>query len=99
MLVTIIILSIFTVILGIAIRNLLLKNERYEDITVAQQEYLLRISELIKDSKMHLQKLDDKGVFQSDDEVGYFFEQMKKVQEELDRYTLQEDYAQKKKQS
>ena len=99
MLVTIIILSIFNVILGIAIRNLLLKNERYEDITVAQQEYLLRISELIKDSKMHLQKLDDKGVFQSDDEVGYFFEQMKKVQEELDRYTLQEDYAQKKKQS
>jgi len=99
MLVTIIILSIFTVILGIAIRNLLLKNERYEDITVAQQEYLLRISEIIKDSKMHLQKLDDKGVFQSDDEVGYFFEQMKKVQEELDRYTLQEDYAQKKKQS
>jgi len=99
MLVTIIILSIFNVILGIAIRNLLLKNERYEDITVAQQEYLLRISEIIKDSKMHLQKLDDKGVFQSDDEVGYFFEQMKKVQEELDRYTLQEDYAQKKKQS
>lgn len=99
MLFTIIILSIFTVILGIAIRNLLLKNERYEDITVAQQDYLLRISELIKDSKMHLQKLDDKGVFQSDDEVGYFFEQMKKVQEELDRYMLQEDYAQKKKQS
>jgi len=97
MLFTIIILSIFTVILGVAIRNLLLKNERYEDITVAQQGYLLRISELIKDSKMHLQKLDDKGVFQSDDEVGYFFEQMKKVQEELDRYTLQEDYAQKKK--
>ena len=98
MLVTIIILSIFIVILGIAIRNLLLKNERYEDITVAQQDYLLRISELIKDSKMHLQKLDDRGVFQSDDEVGYFFEQMKKVQEELDLYTLQEDYAQKKKQ-
>lgn len=99
MLVTIIILSILIIILGIAIRNLLLKNERYEDITVAQQDYLLRISELIKDSKMHLQKLDEKGVFQSDDEVGYFFEQMKKVQEELDRYTLQEDYAQKKKQS
>ena len=99
MLVTIIILSILIVILGIAIRNLLLKNEKYEDITVAQQDYLLRISELIKDSKMHLQKLDEKGVFQSDDEVGYFFEQMKKVQEELDRYTLQENYAQKKKQS
>ena len=99
MLVTIIILSILIVILGIAIRNLLLKNERYEDITLSQQDYLLRISDLIKDSKMHLQKLDEKGVFQSDDEVGYFFEQMKQVQKELDRYTLQENYAQKKKQS
>jgi hypothetical protein len=99
MLVTIIILSILVVILLFAIRNILLKVEKYEDISTNQQEYLLRISDFIKDSKMHLQKLDEKGVFQSDDEVGYFFEQMKNIQKELDRYTLVENYAQKKKQS
>jgi hypothetical protein len=99
MLVTIIILAILVVILLIAIRNILLKVEKYEDISTNQQEYLLRISDFIKDSKMHLQKLDEKGVFQSDDEVGYFFEQMKNIQKELDRYMLAENYAQKKKQS
>ena len=96
MLVTVIILSILLVTLGIAIRNLLLKNEKYEDICVNQQQYLSRISDLINDSKKHLQNLDEKGVFQSDDEVGYFFEQMKNVQEELNRYTLSDNYAQKK---
>jgi type II secretory pathway pseudopilin PulG len=99
MLVTIIILSILVVILLFAIRNILLKVEKYEDISTNQQEYLLRISDFIKDSKMYLQKLDEKGVFQSDDEVGYFFEQMKNIQKELDRYMLVENYAQKKKQS
>ena len=99
MLVTIIILSILIVILLFAIRNILLKVEKYEDISTNQQEYLLRISDFIKDSKMHLQKLDEKGVFQSDDEVGYFFEQMKEVQKELDRYMLPENYGKEEKQS
>jgi CHASE3 domain sensor protein len=58
--------------LGIAIRNLLIKVEKYEDITVDQTNYLQNISDLIKDSQKHLQSLDERGVFQSDDEVGYF---------------------------
>ena len=95
MLVTIIILTIFIIILGIAIRNLLIKVEKYEDVTVDQTKYLQNISELIKDSQKHLQNLDERGVFQSDDEVGYFFEQMKNVQKELDRYMLPENYGKK----
>ena len=83
------------VFLSYIIRNLLLKNEKYEDITVDQTQYLQRISNLIRDSKKHLQKLDEKGVFQSDDEVGYFFEQMQNVQKELDRYMLPENYGEK----
>lgn len=95
MLVTIIILFILIVILGIAIRNLLVKVERYEDITVDQAKYLQNISDLIKDSQKHLNSLDERGVFRSDDEVGYFFEQMKSVQKELDRYMLPENYGKK----
>jgi hypothetical protein len=95
MLVTIIILSIIIVILSVAIRNLLVKVEKYEDITVDQTKYLQNISDLIKDSQKHLQSLDERGVFQSDDEVGYFFEQMKNVQKELDRYMLPENYGKK----
>lgn len=81
------------------IRNLLLKNEKYEDITIDQTQYLQRISDTLRDSKKHLQRLDEKGVFQSDDEVGYFFEQLKLVQKELDRYMLPENYGTKEEQS
>lgn len=93
MLVTIIILAILIVVLGIAIRNLLIKVEKYEDVTVDQTKYLQNISDLIRDSKKHLDSMDERGILQADDEIGYFFEQMKKVQEELDRYMLPENYG------
>ena len=85
-------------ILSYIIRNLLLKVENYEDVTLDQTQYLQNISNLIGDSKKHLNKLDERGVFQSDDEVGYFFEQMKLVQKELDRYMLPENYGKKEEQ-
>ena len=78
-----------------AIRNLLIKVEKYEDITADQAQYLQNISNLIADSQKHLKSLDERGVFQSDDEVGYFFEQMQNVQNELDRYMLPENYGEK----
>ena len=93
------ILSISLVVVFIvsvaAIRNLLIKVEKYEDITADQAEYLQNISNLIADSQKHLKSLDERGVFQSDDEVGYFFEQMQNVQNELDRYMLPENYGEK----
>jgi CHASE3 domain sensor protein len=95
MLVTIIILTIFIIILGIAIRNLLIKVEKYEDVTVDQTKYLQNISDLIRDSQKHLKSMDERGILQADDEIGYFFEQMKKVQEELDKYMLPENYGKK----
>jgi len=72
MLITLIVLSVIAVVLLVALRNLMVKVERYEDITVDQTEYLQSISDLVKDSQKHLQNLDEKGTFQSDDEVGYF---------------------------
>jgi hypothetical protein len=99
MLVVTIILSILLIVLLVALRNLLVKVEKYEDITVDQTKYLQNISDLILDSQKHLQSLDERGVFQSDDEVGYFFEQMKEVQKELDRYMLPENYGKKKSES
>lgn len=99
MLVTTIILSILVVVLLIAVRNTLVKVEKYEDITLDQTKYLQNISLIINESQKHLKSLDEKGVFQSDDEVGYFFEQMKEVQKELDRYMLPENYGKEEKQS
>ena len=95
MLVSIIILAILVVILSIAIRNLLIKLEKYEDITKDQTTYLQNISDIIKESNKHLTDLDKREVFRSDDEVGYFFDQMMNVQKELNRYMLPTNYGKK----
>ena len=95
MLVAIVILSILVIVLLVAVRNLLIKVEKYEDVTVDQTDYLQNISNIIRDSQKHLQNLDENGVFQSHDEVGYFFEQMKEVQKELNRYMLPDNYGKK----
>jgi len=81
------------------IRNLMVKVEKYEDVTVDQTQYLQNISNIIGESNKHLQNLDEKGVFQSDDEVGEFFNQMKAVQDELNRYMLPENYGKEEIQS
>ena len=95
--------TLFYIIIGILvalliictyiINNLLVKVEKYEDITQDQVRYLQNISDTIGESKRHLQNLDDKGVFQSDDEVGEFFNQMKEVQEQLNDYMLPQNYG------
>tara|TARA_B100002019_G_C21225642_1_gene577216 strand:+ start:1129 stop:1437 length:309 start_codon:yes stop_codon:yes gene_type:complete len=77
------------------LRNLLIKVEKYEDEVVKLQDTLSTIQNTLADSKKHLNQLDERGVFESDDEVGYFFEQLKTVQDELDRLTN----AQEEKQS
>lgn len=89
------ILVAFLILLLYIIRNLLLKNEKYEDVVQDQTQYLQNISNAIGEGQKHLKNLDEKGVFQSDDEVGYFFEQMKYVQDELNRYMLPKNYGKK----
>ena len=95
MLVLSIILGILLIVSVVALRNLLIKVEKYEDVVQDQVQYLQNISKTITESQKHLQNLDERGVFQSDDEVGLFFESMKTIQEELDRYMLPENYGKK----
>ena len=85
------------ILLVYIIRNLLIRNEKYEDVVRDQVQYLQNISDAVGEGQKHLKKLDEKGVFQSDDEVGYFFEQMKTIQNELDRYMLPENYGKEEK--
>ena len=84
------------VLLGYGVYNSIRKVEKYEDLVQDQVGYMKNISDLIVDSQKHLQNLDEKGVFQSDDEVGYFFNQMKAVQDELNQYMLPKNYGKKK---
>ena len=93
------VLVVICIILLYIIRNLLIKNEKYEDVVQDQVQYLQNISNALGEGQKHLQNLDERGVFQSDDEVGYFFEQMKYVQDELNRYMLPENYGKKESES
>ena len=95
MVIAIIILSVLLIVSLFAIRNLLLKVEKYEDVTVDQVKYLQNISNIIADANEKLKAVDRKGIFEADDEVGFFFQALKSIQEELNVYMLPENYGEK----
>lgn len=88
MLVSIIILSILVIALGFSTWNLLRKLEKYEDTVQNQQIYVERIASLIEDSSKRLREIDSQGHFSSDDEVGFFFSNLKAIQDTLDEFKV-----------
>ena len=76
-----IILAIIITASFFIIRNLIIKNERLED-------FISKQSEAITACDKRLQEIDDKGIFYSDDQIGWFFKEVKKIQEALNEFTL-----------
>lgn len=68
--------------------NLLKKNERLEDENKKYNDYIEVFSNLITQSNIQIKKLDEKGIFESDDEVGYFLRFLKHIQEELNKLNM-----------
>lgn len=91
-------ISAILLVIGVVIlRNLLIKVERYEDIVTDQSTYIQNFSELISKSREKLKEVDEKGIFESDDEIGWFFSNIKELQELLDTFDIQKTYGQEKK--
>lgn len=88
MLVSIIILAILVIVLGFTTWNTMRKLEKYEDTVQNQQIYVERIASLIEDSSNRLREVDTNGHFSSDDEVGFFFSNLKAIQDTLDEFKL-----------
>jgi hypothetical protein len=88
MIVLTIILGILVVALGFTTFNLLKKNEKQEDILTGYMEYLSKISGVIEFSDKKLKEVDRKGSFESDDEVGFFFQEIKQIQETLNAFKI-----------
>ena len=86
--ITICVLSVLVIILGFTTFNLLRKNEKAEDIVVGYLQYLDQISRVIEVSDEKIKKIDIKGSFESDDEIGFFFKQIKGIQEVLNDFKL-----------
>lgn len=85
-LITLLIIAVIT--LGYTTYNLLRKNEKQEDVLAAYLLYMDNLSKIIEHSDKRLKKIDTKGTFESDDEIGWFFEQIKVIQERLNNFKL-----------
>ena len=68
--------------------NLLRKNEKQEDVLVQYLQYLDQLSKIIEHSDARLKKIDAKETFKSDDEIGWFFEEIKVIQERLNNFKI-----------
>jgi hypothetical protein len=81
-----IILGVMVVILGYTTFNLLRKNERADDIIISQQEFINKVDEQVTFSEKRLEQIDVKGTFKSDDEIGWFFNEIKVLQTGLSQF-------------
>lgn len=80
------ILGLLVGILGYTTFNLLRKNEKAEDIIISQGEFIQNFQSTIESSDKKLKELDTKGSFSSDDEIGWFFNEVKKLQNTLSQF-------------
>ena len=91
MIIAIILLSVLVLTLGYTTINLLRKNEKQEDILAGYLEYLDRLSRVIEVSDTKMKEVDSRGTFSSDDEVGFFFQQIKGLQDILSEFKLDKE--------
>jgi len=89
------ILFILLVAAGYVIWNLNNKVSQLENIVESQIDYLRKVSLIIQESDVYINKLDEKGHFRSDDEVGTFFNFMKEIQDIINDFALPKGYGEK----
>jgi hypothetical protein len=86
---TLILINVILIIVGIVgfvIWNLMKKVEKLEAMVDIQEKYITDFYELVKQSEIKIKEIDSKQLFQSDDEVGFFFNNLKTIQEALSDY-------------
>ena len=89
------ILSILVVVLGFTTFNLLRKVEqsedelkRRQDAIISYQEYINGLGSTVEFMNKRIKEIDAKGTFKSDDEVGFFFERLKMLNDMLRPYNV-----------
>ena len=72
--------AILNIVLLVGVRNLLRQNEQLEDRITETND---SVASKVNKSLDNMRKLDNKQVFEKDDEVGVTFQELKKIVEEL----------------
>ena len=81
-------LSVIITVSFFIIRNLIKQAEKLEDIIENYENFISKQSEAIQACDERLKQIDDKGIFYADDEIGFFFKEVQKIQEALNEFTL-----------
>jgi hypothetical protein len=80
------ILSIGCITLGFTTFNLLRKVENIEDVIIRYDNFISEYSKQLDNTDKRLKEIDEKGTFKSDDEIGWFFKQIKGLQNDVSRF-------------
>lgn len=87
MLIAIVILSVGLLSSLFINYNLLKKVEKYEDDILLKNEYFDKITQMSSKAYEKIEELDMREAFESDDEVGFFFKNLKEMIVTLDAYS------------
>ena len=82
----IICLSFLVCFLVFLIVRLANKNESLEELVLIQDETIISISNLVKDSDERIRVIDYRGSFETDDEIGFFFKNLKEINKTIVEY-------------
>jgi hypothetical protein len=89
------IVVIFLVLLQLGslyvIYNMYKKYETLEKISQENVDFIVSIRSRVMSQQSYLKQLDRKGAFESDDELGYFFKELKKIINDIVFYLEIED--------
>tara|TARA_R100001015_G_scaffold17132_1_gene9219 strand:+ start:5013 stop:5291 length:279 start_codon:yes stop_codon:yes gene_type:complete len=63
--------------------NMLRKHDKLEDIVLEQEDIIINLYKRFDDAYTQMKSADQKGGFESDDEIGQVFSQLKGIIEDL----------------
>ena len=66
--------------------NLLIKNEKYEDLVSDYRMFFSALNQKVLESDKKLKDADQKGLFSSDDEVGSIFTEIMSIHDSLSNF-------------
>ena len=82
------ILSVLVLVLAFTTFNLLNKNEKFEDVIVSYRDFIKKFQDTIDKTQKRLDEIDEKGMFKSDDDIGWFFKEIKRLQEYVSKFKV-----------
>ena len=88
---TIILINVGVLTFGVIfyiIWNLMRKNEKLEDALIKRDQYIDTMSTIMSESNRKIKEIDSKQIFESDDEIGWFFKGIKEIQELINEYNI-----------